>query len=94
MLKNATKDGNGTARRNGRPPDASLSPREKARRKAQREEALTYTVEEARRRLGLGRNQIYQALDTGEIASIRIGRRWLVLKAALDRMLDGEPVAR
>ncbi|MCL4853141.1 MAG: helix-turn-helix domain-containing protein [Bryobacteraceae bacterium] len=37
--------------------------------------------------LGLGRNATYDAAARGEIPTIRIGRRLLVPRAALDRML-------
>ena len=37
--------------------------------------------------LGLGRNQVHQGARTGEIPVVQIGRRWLVPKAALERML-------
>jgi excisionase family DNA binding protein len=50
----------------------------------------TYTVKEAGRKLGLGRNSTYEGIRKGEIPSIRIGNRILVPKAALDRMLSGD----
>lgn len=50
----------------------------------------TYTVEEAAALLGIGRNSTYEAIARGEVPSIRIGRRILVPKLALDRMLAGE----
>jgi excisionase family DNA binding protein len=50
-------------------------------------ERKTYDVEEAGRLLGLGRNTAYQAVKVGTIPSIKIGRRLLVPKAAIDRML-------
>ena len=50
----------------------------------------TLTIEEAARRLGIGRNQCYQAAHRGDIPVIRIGERLLVPRAALDRMLGGE----
>ena len=54
----------------------------------------TLTVEEAARLLGVGRNQGYEAVRAGTIPSLRIGRRLLVPKAALDRLLaGGEPFA-
>jgi excisionase family DNA binding protein len=53
-------------------------------------EKLTLKVEEAGKLLGIGRNQAYLAARTGKIPAIRIGRRLLVSKAALDRMLSGE----
>jgi excisionase family DNA binding protein len=51
-------------------------------------ERLTYDVVEAGRLLGLGRNASYEAAKTGQIPTIRIGRRLLVPKAALERMLN------
>jgi excisionase family DNA binding protein len=50
----------------------------------------TYNVEEAGRLLGIGRNQAYEAARRGDFPTIRIGKRLLVSKAALDRMLNGE----
>ena len=52
-----------------------------------RSQALTISIEEASRRLGIGRNQTYEAAGRGEIPTIRIGRRLLVPVAALDQML-------
>ena len=49
----------------------------------------TTTVTEAAKLLGIGRNQAYEAARRGEIPTIRIGRRLLVLLAALERMLQG-----
>lgn len=49
----------------------------------------TMTVIEAAKRLGIGRNQAYEAAGRGEIPSIRIGNRILVPTAALERMLAG-----
>ncbi len=56
-------------------------------------EAVTMSVPEAGRRLGIGRNAAYDAAARGEIPMIRIGRRMLVPRAAFDRMLEkaGEP---
>jgi excisionase family DNA binding protein len=48
---------------------------------------LTYTVEQAAELLGIGRNQAYEATSTGEIPSIRIGKRILVPRVALETML-------
>jgi excisionase family DNA binding protein len=50
----------------------------------------TYHLEEVAKLLGVGRNQAYEAARRGEIPSIRIGKRVLVPKAALDRLLRGE----
>ena len=48
------------------------------------------TPVEAARMLRIGRNAAYEAIGRGDIPSIRIGRRLLVPKAALRRMLDCE----
>jgi excisionase family DNA binding protein len=49
---------------------------------------LTLTVSEVAARLGLSRNGAYEAVAVGQIPSIRIGRRVLIPKAALNRMLN------
>jgi excisionase family DNA binding protein len=48
----------------------------------------TCTVEEAAALLGIGRSSAYAAINSGEIPSIRIGRRVLVPVAALDLFLE------
>jgi excisionase family DNA binding protein len=49
---------------------------------------LTLTVEESTRILGISRATAYEAVARGEIPCIRIGKRILVPKAALDRLLN------
>lgn len=49
----------------------------------------TYTVPQAGKRLGIGRNAAYEAARTGQIPTIRIGRRIVVPIVALERMLKG-----
>jgi excisionase family DNA binding protein len=54
-----------------------------------------FTVEDLRGLLGgLSRNSIYAALRRGDIPSIRIGKRIIIPKAAVERMLEnaGRPV--
>ena len=51
--------------------------------------ALTMTVVEAAKRLGVGRNQAYEAARRGEIPVIRIGKRLVVPLAAFERMMQG-----
>ena len=48
---------------------------------------LTYTIEEAARLIGIGRSSAYQAAQTGEIPTVRIGRRLLVPVQALEGLL-------
>jgi excisionase family DNA binding protein len=50
--------------------------------------SLVFTVEQAGELLGLSRGLTYEAIRTGQIPSIRIGRRILIPKAALLRLLD------
>jgi excisionase family DNA binding protein len=55
-------------------------------------ERLTVTVEEAARLLGISRQSAYQAARAGELPGvIRIGRRLLVSRAQIDRMLGISP---
>jgi len=55
------------------------------------EDRLTYTLTEAARRLGISRALAYQAAHRGELPVCRIGRRMLVPRAALDRLLGKTP---
>jgi len=60
--------------------------------KEKTERKQTYTIKEAKRLLGVGTNAAYNAVHRGEIPVIKIGGRLLVPKAALDRMLNPEPL--
>jgi excisionase family DNA binding protein len=53
--------------------------------------AATYTVEETAKLLGVGRNKAYEGVAAGEIPSIRIGKRILVPRIALEQMLAQPP---
>jgi excisionase family DNA binding protein len=48
---------------------------------------LTLSVEETARLLGIGRNLCYDKVKTGEIPVIKIGRRLLVPRSALEKLL-------
>lgn len=50
---------------------------------------LTLTVEEAATTLGISRAFAYESVARGDIPSIRIGRRILIPKVALERLLEG-----
>lgn len=57
------------------------------------EEKATLTVKEAARYLGIGKNLCYDRVKTGEIPVIKIGKRLLVPRAALDKLLqDPKPL--
>ena len=51
-------------------------------------ERLTYTVDQAARLLGICRNTAYRLATEHQLPTIRLGRRLLVPKAALDRLLE------
>ena len=51
---------------------------------------LTYTIAQAARLLGIGRNQAYEAARRGELPTIRIGARLLVPRERLHRMLGAD----
>ena len=49
---------------------------------------LTVTVEEAARILGISRGAAYSHARDGSLPVVRLGKRFLVPKAALDKMLQ------
>jgi excisionase family DNA binding protein len=55
------------------------------------DERLTYTLTEAAARLGISRALAYEAANRGELPVCRIGRRVLVPRAALLRLLEDGP---
>ena len=56
------------------------------------QEKLTLSIEEAAAAIGIGRNLCYSRAKAGQIPTIRIGRRLLVPRRALDKLLEGGPV--
>ena len=58
----------------------------------ERTEPKTYTVDEAAQLLGIGRTLAYEqaAADNFPVPVIKIGKRLLVPRAPLDRLLAGE----
>jgi excisionase family DNA binding protein len=61
--------------------------------KERRDEALAVSPAEAARRSGLGRTTIYAALKGGELRSLKIGARRLILVEALKAWLALHEVA-
>lgn len=49
---------------------------------------LTLTVDETAKLLGLSRNSAYQGILSGEIPHVRVGKRILVPRVALEKMLE------
>jgi excisionase family DNA binding protein len=56
-------------------------------------EKLTFTVTETASLLGLSRNSAFKGVMTGEIPHIRVGKRILIPRRALEAMLEsaGKP---
>ena len=54
------------------------------------DDRLTLSVEETAKLIGIGRNSAYEAVARGEIPVIRVGKRLLVPKAQLEKLLAGE----
>ena len=52
------------------------------------DEPLTLSVQATAKMLGLGRASAYEAIRTGQIPSIRFGKRIVVPRAALNSMLS------
>jgi|YNPBryantNP2012_1023418.scaffolds.fasta_scaffold25580_3 excisionase family DNA binding protein len=50
-------------------------------------ERMTYTVREAAKVLGIGRLTAYNGVKSGAIPALRIGRRLVVPKAAIEKLL-------
>lgn len=50
----------------------------------------TITVETAAKELGISRSSAYYAAHRGELPAITVGRRVLILRRALDEMLEGK----
>ena len=71
-----------------------MTPRKTKRSKvlAKRAAADVMGVEDLAARLGIGRNQAYEAVAGGKIpGAFRLGRRWLIPRVAFDKMLGVSP---
>jgi len=53
-------------------------------------ELLTYSVEDVAAMLGIARGKAYEHVRSGEIPSIRMGRRLLVPRARFHAWLNGQ----
>ena len=63
------------------------------RLKTDRSNAKTVSIEDAALELGIGRNSAYAAAARGEIPIIRIGKRMLVPRFLLEKLLAGQGAA-
>ena len=89
-------DGHSPAGRNSSAMFATDPPRSAKRSEPIRNETIkeeprnarvTLTVDEAAALLGIGRSTAYDAVNRGELPCVRVGRRLLVLRAPLLRLL-------
>ena len=53
-------------------------------------EKQTLTVAEAARVMGIGLTKAYESVRSGRIPSVRFGRKYLIPRGALARMLESE----
>jgi len=63
-------------------------------REAGADSRLTYTVDEVAGLLGLSRSAVYECIARGQIPGKRLGRRVVVVRAALDAFLAEPDVPR
>lgn len=54
------------------------------------DDRVTFTVDEAAQLLGISRSTAYECIRTGELPSVKFGRRVLVPRHRFQQMLDGE----
>jgi excisionase family DNA binding protein len=52
------------------------------------------TPDEARQVLRIGRNRIYELIAEGQVRAVRLGKRLIVPRTELERILNGEPQQR
>lgn len=52
-------------------------------------EVLTLTVSEAARVLGVSRSTAYECVRTGQLRAVRLGRRLVVPRSAIEELLAG-----
>lgn len=55
---------------------------------------LAISVAECGEALGLGRTKIYELINSGELESLRVGRRRLIKLASVNALLSPDPSAQ
>jgi excisionase family DNA binding protein len=56
-------------------------------------QTLLVTVEEAARLLGVGRTTMFELIGSGDVKSVRLGRRRLIARKSLESFVDGLSVS-
>jgi excisionase family DNA binding protein len=51
-------------------------------------QSLLVTVEEAARLLGIGRTTMFELIGSGDVKSLRLGRRRLIARKSLESFID------
>jgi len=54
------------------------------------QEKLTYSADEAARRLGISKNLVYKLVHNGELPAIRLGWRLLLPVSRVNALLNGK----
>jgi excisionase family DNA binding protein len=73
-----------------KPGQSPLSSRWQPERGRVHTATLTLSIPDVAKLLGISNNLAYEAAARGEIPTVKIGRRVLVSRAALDRLLGAE----
>jgi excisionase family DNA binding protein len=55
--------------------------------------SLCISVAEAAKTLGISKRSLYSYVEAGVFPSVRIGRRILIRKIDMDRIVNGQPAA-
>jgi excisionase family DNA binding protein len=63
---------------------------ERVTERVQTNERLVLRVEEAAAMLGISRNLAYELVGRGELPAVRLGRRIVVPRAAIETLLGGQ----
>ncbi len=58
------------------------------------EQCQTLTVAEAAHLLGVSDRHLYELCRRGQVPALRLGTRWLIPRAALERLLEGADQVR
>ena len=66
----------------------------KANMTEQQEKSLVFSVSEVSKVLGIGRSNVYNLLHTGQIPCIKYGKRMLIPRFALMKMLEEASVVK
>jgi excisionase family DNA binding protein len=51
-------------------------------------EAITTSVDDAAAALGIGRTKLYQLINSGDLQTIKLGRRTLIKTASIRALVD------